>query len=65
MLVFFIFAAMFISLQVFTRDLKFHKPSQVFYGSSTYNKTTRDYMKYSSKKDLKWDQLSLSGQTSK
>ena len=36
----------------FTRDhatLKFHKPSQVFYVTSTYNKTTKDYMKYSSK----------------
>ena len=36
----------------FTRDhatLKFHKPSRVFYVTSTYNKTTTDYMKYSSK----------------
>ena len=36
----------------FTRDhatLKFHKPSRVFYETSTYNKTTKDYMKYSSK----------------
>ena len=36
----------------FTRDhatLKFHKPSRVFYITSTYKKTTKDYMKYSSK----------------
>ena len=36
----------------FTRDhatLKFHKPSRAFYVTSTYNKTTKDYMKYSSK----------------
>ena len=36
----------------FTRDhsmLNFHKPSRVFYVTSTYNKTTTDYMKYSSK----------------
>ena len=36
----------------FTRDhatLNFHKPSGVFYVTSTYNKTTTDYMKYSSK----------------
>ena len=36
----------------FTRDhatLKFHKPSRVFHLTSTYNKTTKDYMKYSSK----------------
>ena len=29
--------------------LKFHKPSRVFYVTSTYNKTTKDYMKYNSK----------------
>ena len=36
----------------FTRDhatLKFPKPRRVFYVSSTYNKTTKDYMKYTSK----------------
>ena len=36
----------------FTRDhatLNFHKPSGVFYVTSIYNKTTTDYMKYSSK----------------
>ena len=36
----------------FTRDhatLKFHKPSWVFFVTSTYNKTKKDYMKYSSK----------------
>ena len=36
----------------FTRDhatLKFHNTSRVFYVTSTYNKTTTDYMKYSSK----------------
>ena len=36
----------------FTRDhatLKFHKPSRVFYVTFTYNKTTKDYMKYTSK----------------
>ena len=36
----------------FTRDhatLKFHKPSRVFYVTSTYNKATKNYMKYSSK----------------
>ena len=36
----------------FTRDhatLKFHKLSRVFYVTSTHNKTTKDYMKYSSK----------------
>ena len=36
----------------FTRDhatLKIHNPSRVFYVTSTYNKTTKDYMKYSSK----------------
>ena len=36
----------------FTRDhttLKFHKPSGVFYVTSTHNKTTKDYMKYRSK----------------
>ena len=36
----------------FTRDhatLKIHKPSRVFYVTSTYNKTTKNYMKYSSK----------------
>ena len=36
----------------FTRDhatLKFHKPSRVFYVTSTHNKTTKDYMKYRSK----------------
>ena len=35
-----------------TRDhatLKFHKPSQVFYVTSTYNKATKEYVKYSSK----------------
>ena len=35
-----------------TRDhatLKFHKPSRVFYVTSTYNKTMKDYMKHSSK----------------
>ena len=29
--------------------INFHKPSRVFYVMSTYNKTTTDYMKYSSK----------------
>ena len=36
----------------FTRDhatLNFYKPSRVFYVTSTHNKTTTDYMKYSSK----------------
>ena len=37
----------------FTRDhatqLNFYKPSRVFYITSTYNKTTTDCMKYSSK----------------
>ena len=36
----------------FTRDhamLKFHKRSRVFYVTSTYDKTKKDYMKYSSK----------------
>ena len=36
----------------FTRDhatLKIHKPSRVFYVTSTCDKTTKDYMKYSSK----------------
>ena len=46
----FIYAAMFTSLLVtMYATLKFHKPSQVFYGKSTYYKTTTDYMKYSSK----------------
>ena len=37
----------------FTRDhatLKFHKPSPVFYVTSTYIKTTKGYMKYTSKR---------------
>ena len=37
----------------FTREhatLKFHKPSRYFYvTASTYDKTTKDYIKYSSK----------------
>ena len=36
----------------FTGDhatLKIHNPSRVFYVTSTHNKTTKDYMKYSSK----------------
>ena len=36
----------------FTRDhatLKIHNPSRVCYVTSTYNKTMKDYMKYSSK----------------
>ena len=39
---------------MFTRDhatliIKFYKTSRVFYVTSTYNKTTKDYMKYRSK----------------
>ena len=50
MISFFIFEVMFTSLLIHDHaTLNFYKPSRVFYVTSTYNKTTTDYMKYSSK----------------